>query len=317
MTGIPLPPNPRIATLGDFVADLVCTIPSLPVESGAHQQAHSIRVEPGGAGNFVIAAHRLGLDVSLLGVMGADAFGSLAAGILENEGIDTSGLIRQQDGTTTTVIALVDEYAQHVFLGSYGVGPQVSVPDAWFERLSLISALFVSGYSLHEERLCEAALECLQFAYTRQVPIFFDPGPQVRDLPVGLIRKLVSFSRVLLLTEEEIPLITEGGGSLEDCRRLLECGPELICVKQGAKGCVVLTRAGQISHPGFVVSVRDTAAAGDSFAAAFIYGYLCAWSLPVITAFANAMGAASSGLMMSRRRGAETHSLPSSRWRGD
>jgi sugar/nucleoside kinase (ribokinase family) len=38
--------------------------------------------------------------------------------------------------------------------------------------------------------------------------------------------------------------------------------------------------------------VRDTAAAGDSFDAAFIYAYLRGWPLSDIAAFANAMGAA-------------------------
>ncbi|MCX6078313.1 MAG: carbohydrate kinase family protein [Chloroflexi bacterium] len=292
MTVIPLPPNPMIATLGDFVADLVCTIPSLPVEADLHQIAHSILVEPGGAGNFVIAAHRLGLDATLLGVMGTDAFGNLAAQALESEGIDTSGLIRQSNGTTTTVIALVDDDSRHVFLGAYGSGPQVTIPADWFERLKAISALFISGYSLHEERLCAAVLQAIEFARAHAVPIFFDPGPHVRDLPGELIRKVIGMTRVLLLTDEEIPLVTGGRKGLDDCRRLLEDGPELICVKRGAQGCILMTRDQQISHPGFLVPVRDTAAAGDSFAAAFIYGYLCAWPLPGIAAFANAMGAA-------------------------
>jgi sugar/nucleoside kinase (ribokinase family) len=40
------------------------------------------------------------------------------------------------------------------------------------------------------------------------------------------------------------------------------------------------------------VDVRDTNGAGDSFAAAFIYGYLQGWPPEEIGAFANAMGAA-------------------------
>jgi sugar/nucleoside kinase (ribokinase family) len=38
--------------------------------------------------------------------------------------------------------------------------------------------------------------------------------------------------------------------------------------------------------------VKVTTAAGDSFAAAFIYGYLNGWSMGDLAAFANAMGAA-------------------------
>jgi sugar/nucleoside kinase (ribokinase family) len=292
VTIFPSPLNPRIVALGDFVADLVCTIPSLPVEAGKHQLADSILVEPGGAGNFVIAAERLGLSVSLLGVMGSDTFGCQAAQALETEGIVTSGLIRQKDGSTTTVIVLVDDIGRHVFLGTYGSGPEVIAPQTWFEKIESAAALFISGYSLHEERLCKAALSCIEFAHQHQVPLFFDPGPHVRGLPADLIRKVIGLSYAVLLTEEEIPLVTNGGTNLEDCRLLLDDGPEMICIKRGAQGCIVKTRDQEITHAGFPVVVRDTNAAGDTFAAAFIYGTLCAWDLSAIAGFANAMGAA-------------------------
>jgi len=292
VTKIPLPPNPRVAVLGDFVADVVCTIPSLPVEAGRHQLADSILVEPGGAGNFVVAAHRLGLNVALFGVMGADNFGSQAAQALEAVGISTSGLIRQAGGSTTTVIVLVDPAGRHVFLGTYGSGPEVVAPQAWREQIKSAAALFVSGYSLHEERLCKAALACIEFAHEHQVPLFFDPGPHVRGLSGDLIRKVIDLSQVILLTEDEIPLITDSGAGLENCRLLLKRGPQMICIKRGAQGCIVMTGEKEISHPGFPVVVRDTTAAGDTFAAAFIYGILCGWDLSAIATFANAMGAA-------------------------
>lgn len=249
-------------------------------------------VEPGGAGNFVLAAHRLGLDISLLGVMGSDPFGDLAAQALEREGVDTSGLIRQPGGSTTTVVVLVDDASRHVFLGAYGLGAEVVVPPGWYERLKNAAALFVSGYSLHEDRLSRAVLACLEFASTRHVPVYFDPGPQVSGLAYEVIRKVLRQTRVLLLTEDEIPLVAEGKTGLETCRQLLDAGPELICVKRGALGCTLVTREGEFSHPGFPVDVRDTSAAGDSFAAAFIYGSLCGWRNAATAAFANAMGAA-------------------------
>ena len=66
----------------------------------------------------------------------------------------------------------------------------------------------------------------------------------------------------------------------------------MVCVKRGPQGCVILTPDQKIQHAGYPVEVRDTNAAGDSFAAAFIYAYLRGWSLENVAAFANAMGAA-------------------------
>ncbi|MFN8568481.1 MAG: hypothetical protein U0Z44_13420 [Kouleothrix sp.] len=45
-----------IVTLGDLVADITAAVPALPLEPGHYQEAHAVRLEPGGAGNFLIAA---------------------------------------------------------------------------------------------------------------------------------------------------------------------------------------------------------------------------------------------------------------------
>ena len=50
-----------VLTVGDLVADVVVALPQLPLEIGQYQEAYFVRLEPGGAGNFLIAGARLGL----------------------------------------------------------------------------------------------------------------------------------------------------------------------------------------------------------------------------------------------------------------
>lgn len=126
-------PPPPIVSLGDLVADVVLTIPQLPVRANKHQLAQNIRVEPGGAGNFLIVGSRLGLPMAALGVLGDDIFGNAVLDTLHRTGIDVNGVIQQPGTNTTTVIVLVDENGGHVFLGEYGVGPELSLPDRWRE----------------------------------------------------------------------------------------------------------------------------------------------------------------------------------------
>ena len=95
-----------VVSVGDLVADIVVSIDHFPVEPAAHQLTREIRLEPGGAGNFLIAGARLGLRMVALGVLGDDPFGREAADVLEREGVDLRGLIRLPGTTTTTVIAL-------------------------------------------------------------------------------------------------------------------------------------------------------------------------------------------------------------------
>lgn len=282
----------RVLTVGDFVADVVVSIPALPVEAARHQLASGLVLEPGGAGNFLIAGARLGLNMGLLGVRGDDSFGAAAQAALEREGVDTRGLLIQAGGSTTTVIVLVDDAGQHVFLGHYGSGPEISFSAGWEREIRAAAALFLSGYSLHEERLAPAALQSLKTARAGGVKVFFDPGPHIAGMSDLRIANLLEQADVLLLTEEEIPLVAGGKSGLDAARELLARGPGLICVKRGARGCILLSPQGEIAHPGYPVEVRDTNSAGDSFAAAFIYASLRGWRLDQIAAFANAMGAA-------------------------
>lgn len=284
-----------VVSIGDLVVDIVVSIPRLPVEAGEHQLTRQIRLEPGGAGNFLIAGSRLGMEMVALGAIGDDPLGCSVVDILVQEGINTDGILQQVNTNSTTVIVLVDAAGNHVFLGGYGEGPIIELPGSWISAMDTAQAVFALGYTLHEQRIANAALQSMKSAHEKGVPVFFDPGPEMVNATPGQIARVLETSRVILLTEEEIPLMTAGGGGLKAARELLSLGPRLICVKRGAEGCVLLSDGDIFEHPGYRVPVQDTTAAGDSFAAAFIYAYLHGWSLEVIAAFANAMGAAKVG----------------------
>lgn len=65
------------------------------------------------------------------------------------------------------------------------------------------------------------------------------------------------------------------------------------CVQHGgAAGCCIRKGNETVDCPGYPVKVYGTSGAGDSFAAAFIHGFLNGWPLPEIGAFANVIGAA-------------------------
>jgi ribokinase len=282
----------RVISIGDLVADLVVTIPQLPVEANRHQLAQSIRIEPGGAGNFLIAGARLGMQMVAVGTLGVDIFGQAVADRLQLEQVDLRGVVRSDGSTTTTVIVLVDDHGGHVFLGAYGEGPQVVLPASWTDEIAASQAVFSAGYTLQEKRISEATFTALDFAKAQGMPVFFDPGFEIARCTPEQKTRAVAASRVLLLTEEELPLLTGGAPGVEAARRLMDVGPELVCLKRGQNGCMIISRDQVIEHSGYPVPVRDTAAAGDSFDAAFIYAYLHKWPLTDVAAFANAMGAA-------------------------
>lgn len=275
-----------IVTLGDLVADIAVALPALPLEPGHYQEAHSVRLEPGGAGNFLIAGSRLGLRMASAGALGDDAFGRDVAASLAAEGVDMA-LVDHPAGTTTTaVLVLNDDAGCTVMTGAYGAGPPLTFQPSWADAIAAADAVFAFGYSLREQRIQSAVLDALAHGRALGRPVFFDPGPEFYLLDAPARARALASAEILLLTEEEVTIT--GAADPADLLR----HSRIVVVKRGAAGCQIWTGAGPLDVPGFPVMARDVAGAGDCFAAAFVYGYLSGWSLERTATVANAMGAA-------------------------
>jgi sugar/nucleoside kinase (ribokinase family) len=211
---------------------------------------------------------------------------------LGRENITTEFVVQQPGTTTTTVVVLTDGQGNHVFLGSFGEGPGVIMPPTWMQAIDGSQAVFSYGYTLQDKRMADACQQALAHAAERGIPIFFDPGPQMARTSQAQRQFVLKHSQALLMTEDEIPILAGGRTGLDTARGLLAQGPQAICIKRGSQGCVLFTRDGVYEHPGFPVTVRDTNAAGDAFAAAFIDAWLSHWEPDRLLAVANAVGAA-------------------------
>ena len=275
-------PSPLIISLGDLVADLIVSIPTLPAEAGRHQVAQNIQLEPGGGANFLIAGARLGQPMAAIGALGDDEWGRRITEILQTEGVNMAGV--RHRGSTTLVIVLVSRQGEHVFLGKYGHSDTIEPRPADVDLIRRCGAIFCAGYSLAEPRLVDLALESMRLARRLGRPVFFDPGPQIASVPTAVRAEALALTDTLLLTEEEIPLLASHVDRL---------GPPTVVVKQGRRGCTVIQKgAPPVAVPGFPVPVRDTSAAGDSFNAAYIAATLRGWSPAACARLANAVGAA-------------------------
>lgn len=282
----------HVVSLGDTVVDLVFEIEHLPILPETVQVVHGPTLEPGGAGNFLIAGARLGMVMHCHGVMGDDIYGHAAAEILAQEGVDISGVVHVPGSTSTLVLVLIDQTGQHAFLGRYGGGDKVLFSDLWRKQIQAADAFFLVAYALFETQIWEATPLALQTARGAGVPIFMDLGPDMSPVPMETRRNTCAYCTVVLGTEKEVRVTT----GLEEVEAgvnvLFEWGVPVIVVKRGAQGCRVYTRDEMMEIPAFPVTLRDSTAAGDTFDVAFIYGYLHGYSLRDSALFANAVAGA-------------------------
>ncbi|MEZ4709403.1 MAG: carbohydrate kinase family protein [Caldilineaceae bacterium] len=297
MTNSNTPFSSDVISLGDLVADLIVSIPHLPIRAQEHQPAREMALEAGGNCNFLIMAARLGLHARAFGAVGRDDYGRRVLELLLAERVNIDSVTVLAGGRTGLAIVLVDDEAQHVFVGKHGEGAPQPLPADWQSLIQQTGALFTSGYDLRPTALLagDAIMECLAFGQAHNIPLFFDLGPPAFHYDRARIEAVIDQTTVFLATAEEAAAWTGLAEPRAAARQLLQRNPALVIIKLGADGCLLATAEEEVHAPGFTVPVRDTTGAGDAFAAACVYGYQGGLSLTALGYLCNAVGAAAVG----------------------
>jgi sugar/nucleoside kinase (ribokinase family) len=294
-----------LVVLGDLVADLIIPIERLPLYPERHSWAEGIFVEPGGAGNVLVAARRIGLDVASLGNIGGDRYGEEMRQTLAEIGVDVSQVEVRDDRETVLCLVLSDTLSQHVYLGVKDNRGLWSYPESWHEVICKARALYTDGYTLRDLLPPEDIFAAFATARTAGATSYFDPGPSVEFIPRQTCVNAIAAADVLLIAEPEARYLFPEKDLEGMTRSLLALGTSVVVLKLGDKGCLIASCEETIQVPGFPVNVVDTVGAGDSFAAAFIAGRLRGGSLRESATLANAMGA-----LVATQRGAGTRIPP-------
>jgi sugar/nucleoside kinase (ribokinase family) len=281
-----------VVALGDLVMDLITPV-RLPIMPGENQEITSFEPQPGGGCNFLIHAARLGVPVAAVGVVGADPFGDQLTAILAEEGVDTRPVFAAPGSVTATVLDLIDhEQKLHTFVGHAAKGDPMPVTPLAKSLIEAAGAVFLQGYTLLETQMHAPLPGLLQIARVAQIPVYYDVGPPTRYADPERLRMVLTHAYGVMTTEDEVPLAAQGLTSDEAYAYLFGLGVQLIVVKRGPHGCLLVTPDGREAVPAYPVEVADTVGAGDCFNAGFLYGRMHGWSLTDCARLANASGGA-------------------------
>lgn len=280
-----------IVVFGDLLLDVSVRLQRFPLDASQMQPASRFELGPGGAGNVAIACARFGLEVTALGEIGSDESGEIVRRGLSAEGVDTDHLTITPGAATPVALVLVDEAGQPSYVGYRGSHRLRELLPEWKPIVESSQAVFADGWVEHEHA-AEMVIEVLARAHTGGIPTFFDPGPGNPSLDNDWHARALAETRVALVNEAEAGRLAGLSDPLEASRRLLERGPGWVILKRGREGIVAFHGEEEHISPGIPVIAVDTTGAGDSVAAAVIYGYLHDLSLADLGDLANATGAA-------------------------
>jgi sugar/nucleoside kinase (ribokinase family) len=210
---------------------------------------------------------------------------------LAAEGIDVSGVIVTPQARTPVANVLVDERGEPAYLGFPGDLHVMALPETWRPAIQSAEALFADGWAEHAG-VPGIVMNALRAAKDAGVPTFFDPGPGNPKVDNAWHIDAAALATVLLATEDEARRLSGEDDPVNSARVLLSRGSRLVVIKRGMAGCFLLTEDDLHIAPGLPVVARDATGAGDSLAAAIMYGFLHQFGLQELGDLGNATGAA-------------------------
>jgi 2-dehydro-3-deoxygluconokinase len=231
----------------------------------------------GAESNVAIGLARLGHRARWIGRLGDDELGALVLRTLRAEGVDVAmavvapgeltgmllfdrapgGVTRVHyrrsgcAGTRLTPADVVPAVAQGArIIHVTGITPALGDEPAATVR-----------YAVETGRAADATI-CLDVNHR--------PKLWGREQAGAALRPLAAAAHVLIASEDELSLVTDGSNEASRAQALLDLGVREVVVKRGAQGASAYTNSGRCDEPARPVTVVDTVGAGDAFTAGYL-----------------------------------------------
>lgn len=283
--------RPDVVCLGILVADVIARpVDALPT-AGTLDLLDEIRLHGGGCAlNTATVLSRFGLQASVVGKVGTDAFGDFVLGLLADRGIDARGVLRDSTVPTSSTVVLVDAAGERTFLHLPGANGALRADELQRGRILASRALHVAGALVMPMLDGEPTAGLLAEARVRGILTSLDTvwdasSRWERVLPAlpHLDVFTASLSEARAISGEEEPASAAAW--------LRDRGVSRVAVKLGAEGCYAADERLAEHVPAPQVAAVDGTGAGDAFAAGLLYGLLDGWPLDRAARLANAAGA--------------------------
>jgi sugar/nucleoside kinase (ribokinase family) len=280
------------------VGMITCDVPLMPVPGNLLEMDHA-RIEdpvwiPGGdAANVAIAMAKLGLDVSLSGLVGNDFYGNFILQYLKDAGVNTVGVQCHPVHKTAVSHILIEAGGERHFLVSSPINSTLCSEHLRDDLLAASDLVYI-GSSMHLKGLDKGgSAELFRKAHTlgKITATDFDGEDENRgDYWLKTLESLLRETDIALPSYREAVTLT-GKKNIRDIRdALAPFGIKTLAVKMGAKGCYITDFKNEWEIPAFEeFKPVDTTGAGDCFGAGFVRGFLSGWDAEASGLFACAV----------------------------
>ncbi len=262
------------------------------IEQIASQLAAAPVSVPGGSsGNTLFALARLGQPASFLGKLGSCAYGEFYRAQFRALGGDDS---RFKVGTLPNgrCLSLVTPDGERTMRTHLGAAMTLCPDEISTADFQGCQHAHIEGYLLFNEALMRRVLRSAKEAGC-SISLDLASFEVVNAAKAILPELLRDYVDIVFANEEEADAFTAKGDDYEAMARALLEFCDTVAVKVGAAGSYIGTRDGITRIPPVPAArLVDTTAAGDLWAAGFLYGWANNMTIPEIGRLASRLGSA-------------------------
>jgi len=261
----------KAIVIGSINMDIVAFVKKHP-NVGETVFGYDVKYFPGGKGsNQAVACKRLGCKTSMIGRIGDDAFGQQLLAFQQQEGIDTTDILKLKNIATGTAFITVAENSDNsivVISGANAIWDERFLTDLVIEKNDLVLAQF----EIPDDVIRKTFEKAKQFgAKTLLNPAPVRPiCPQIHNLTDLLIVNEHELAALSGLTID----VNDDTAIFEAAQQLRDNDTQTVIVTLGANGIRLLNNGQKHSVPARTVKAIDTTGAGDTFIGGLAAGLL-------------------------------------------
>jgi sugar/nucleoside kinase (ribokinase family) len=240
----------------------------------------------GSVGYNVSDLAKLGLDVKVSSCVPDDPLGAFIREALRRDGVDVSA-IQMVPETLAGIGVYMLLFGSRKRPLTYRLPSHTPWPQSYssesIDDLLDARVLHNGGYLHFKDVWHGVTVDIFREARSRGVLTSMDPQFPLFDMQppwMTPIEDILESVDILFCDETEARMLT-AEQALDACARvLLDAGPELVIIKQGAKGSTIFKRGWQYHQKAVKFGeLVDSIGAGDAFDASFLYATLQDWPL--------------------------------------
>ncbi len=259
----------QVFGLGQCCIDYLGRIEAYPPPDSKCEFSDLVVQGGGPVATALVALVRWGTSCAFAGVIGDDRFGTLIRQSLEQEGVDTEGLLTREGGESQFSFVVAERgLGRRTLFWRRPTGSPPTVDEVDHDLLGRAEVFYTDGL------FPEASLAAAKAAKDAGVPVVVDAG-SVREGRLELAR----LSDHFITGEDFASAYASDVAPLEVCHRLAALGPSVVGVTLGARGYVAVADGMEIERAAYPVTAVDTTGCGDIFHAGYTYGLLRGWGV--------------------------------------